>query len=72
MPVYEYQCSKCGKVTEFLVKSMCDTPDFSVMVCGYCGGTHLRRLPSTVICRSDGEKLSCPTGKCPLNLNTQS
>jgi len=72
MPLYEYQCEECSRVNEFFVRKAGETPDRSVMMCARCGGTHLRRVLSTVACRSSGGASSCPTGMCPLNHNEQS
>ncbi|HTP50700.1 MAG TPA: zinc ribbon domain-containing protein [Anaeromyxobacteraceae bacterium] len=42
MPIYEYLCEDCGKVTESLQK-LNDPPPKS---CGECGGKHLAKLVS--------------------------
>ena len=41
MPIYEYQCEKCGETTEFLQK-FSDAP---LSVCPGCGG-HMDKLMS--------------------------
>ena len=45
MPIYEYRCTACGKVSEFLILSLSSpfTP-----CCPRCGGTEMERLLSRV------------------------
>jgi len=43
MPIYEYRCNACGRVTSVLVRSFSETPEPR---CGRCGGTSLRKLVS--------------------------
>lgn len=41
MPIYEYQCRRCGAVTEVLVR----TPDAGGAVpCRACGGTETEKI----------------------------
>lgn len=52
MPIYEYRCSACRKVSEFLILSLHSpfTP-----VCPRCGGTDLERVLSRVRVRLSEE-----------------
>jgi putative FmdB family regulatory protein len=63
MPVYEYQCNKCGHCFEFLLLNRAEKPS-----CELCGSDDLKRLLSTFAPRvasdSSGSS-SCPTGTCP-------
>ena len=49
MPLYDYECNKCGKQVEMLVKATptlpdgASTPPLAVM-CGDCGGEMTRML----------------------------
>ena len=67
MPFYEYQCEECSRVNEFFVRKAGDAPDRSTMICARCGGTHLRRVPSTIAVRSVKGVSACPTGTCSLS-----
>ncbi|MDI6840604.1 MAG: zinc ribbon domain-containing protein [bacterium] len=44
MPIYEYKCEDCGKVTEFFQQSW---KQKEAPVCPDCGSRHLSRLIST-------------------------
>jgi putative FmdB family regulatory protein len=52
MPIYEYRCSACRKVSEFLVMNL--KAPFTP-VCPRCGGTDLERLLSRVRVRLSEE-----------------
>ena len=41
MPIYEYSCENCGKITEILVNKEKDDT-----VCKYCGSVRLKKLIS--------------------------
>ena len=61
MPIYEYRCSDCGKVSEVLNLGGSRQP-----ACGHCGGTRLAKLisaPSAVI-KSGSSTRSSDTGSC--------
>jgi len=45
MPIYEYKCNKCGKITTLLVKGFKDPDDLE---CTHCGFKNLKRIISTV------------------------
>jgi putative FmdB family regulatory protein len=67
MPLFEYKCSDCGKVSEFLEKA--DTK--TVRICAHCGGGKLSKQFSTFSARikqsaSESKCHSCPSGgTCP-------
>lgn len=64
MPVYEYQCDKCGKVTESLRRmSDADGP----LACEHCGSRKMHRMHSVFsaasgVSASGGEAM--PMGGC--------
>jgi putative FmdB family regulatory protein len=61
MPIYEYRCDNCGKVSEVLILGASKQPR-----CGHCGGTNLTKLvsaPNPVI-KSDSGSGSFPSGSC--------
>ena len=43
MPIYDFRCQVCGKVSEFLVANFSDS---SALVCPSCGSQSLERLIS--------------------------
>jgi putative FmdB family regulatory protein len=43
MPIYEYKCEECGKVTEVFLKSKNDKEN---IVCKYCGSNKLKKMVS--------------------------
>jgi len=48
MPLYEFQCVDCGRISEVLVLGRADeTP-----ACGKCGSTHMKKLMSASASRS--------------------
>ena len=47
MPIYEYQCEKCGRVTEVLAKSATEDP--RPQACGCGQGATFVRLYSTFV-----------------------
>lgn len=63
MPIYEYQCKKCGHTFDHLARTLSDT----AKTCPKCGARHPTKRPSTfrasVSQGSDGGV--CPTGTCP-------
>ncbi|MFA5309499.1 MAG: zinc ribbon domain-containing protein [Dehalococcoidales bacterium] len=58
MPIYEYKCPSCGKVSEVLVQGFFSPPD---PVCPDCGGNMERRLsvPVAVTGKSDNAGKTC-------------
>jgi len=43
MPIYEYRCEECGRVSEVYLRSL----DVEVTRCPHCGGESMDRLVST-------------------------
>jgi putative FmdB family regulatory protein len=55
MPIYEYQCEKCRKLTSVLTTRVSKKID---AVCTYCGGKKMRRLMSRfAMPRSDESRM---------------
>ena len=66
MPVFEYQCKKCGHVSSFLEKAV----GTRAHVCEKCGSKDTEKAFSTFSAKSGGSSSvssSCPTGTCPLS-----
>ena len=54
MPIYEYRCKKCGRITSFLVLCNTDMPS-----CQHCGGEDLDRVLSGFrLVQSEGSRLN--------------
>ncbi len=68
MPIFEYECKKCGHRMEFLERSS----DSGRHNCEKCGSKDLHKLLSTFSAGQSssgtggGGGDSCPTGTCPL------
>ncbi|MGQ9673737.1 MAG: FmdB family zinc ribbon protein [Candidatus Aminicenantales bacterium] len=43
MPIHEYKCQECGRVTEILVRSKNCVPDLK---CDYCQSRNLQKIVS--------------------------
>jgi len=43
MPIYDFKCQECGKISEFLLSSSSDS---RTLDCPGCGSQHLERLIS--------------------------
>ncbi len=43
MPIYDFMCQECGKVSEFLLSGLSDSKK---LVCHSCGNKNLERLIS--------------------------
>ncbi len=67
MPLYEYRCKACGKITEFLLLR---SDEEETVVCKYCGSKNLDKLiskPAAVIMgnsRSKGSTCCGRTERC--------
>lgn len=63
MPLFEYQCGKCGHRFEYLAKSGSDAPD----KCPKCGAKKPTKQLSTFSAsvHEGGSGASCSTGSCP-------
>lgn len=59
MPIYEYQCNKCGEVTECLVLGNAEKP-----ACGKCGSSEVSKIMSAHSTTSVSPKFSQPAGSC--------
>ena len=55
MPLYDYLCLDCGKVSETLMTSTSDLP-----VCSDCGSGNLKRLLSATSSLSGGARHGLP------------
>ena len=68
MPIFEYKCTKCGKVSEFLEPA----GDAKKHVCADCGGDRMEKMLSTFAvgikqAGSDSKCQSCTDGACPYS-----
>ncbi len=66
MPIFEYQCKKCGHVTSFLEKA----GSRKAHACEKCGSGRTEKVFSAFAAKSGGpssSSSSCPTGTCPLS-----
>ena len=70
MPIFEYQCEKCGEVTEVLEKANARTKP----ACPKCGERKMKKILSSFAVGNKGGSSggscstgSCPTGTCPLS-----
>jgi len=55
MPIYEYQCARCAKLTSVLTTRVSEKVD---AVCRHCGGKKMRRLMSRfAMPRSDESRM---------------
>jgi len=64
MPIFEYQCKKCGHVTSFLEKA----DSRKAHACEKCGFGKTEKVFSTFAAKSGSSGGSiCPTGTCPLS-----
>jgi len=65
MPVFEYKCNNCGKITEFLQSSAKTV----AKNCPHCGGKKLKRIFSTFALGvkegSSKRCLACSDRTCP-------
>jgi putative FmdB family regulatory protein len=63
MPIYEYQCKKCGAVSEFLVYGSA-APESACTSCGDAGLEKILSAPNvhTTAASSACQSLGCQTG----------
>lgn len=61
MPLFEYQCKKCGKKFEELVVSSGKNETIN---CPYCGSTRTEKLLSTFVSSSSGYPKSSGGSGC--------
>lgn len=68
MPIYEYKCSKCGKISEFLVRSEADLN----VKCTHCGSDDLEKQISVFnpkVKEGESKKChSCTDHSCPHSM----
>ncbi len=68
MPLYEYECTKCGHRFEHLAKNSSEKPD----CCPKCGAKKPERRLSSFSASTgsggtgSGDAGSCTTGTCPF------
>jgi putative FmdB family regulatory protein len=60
MPIYEYQCKHCGKITEFLVGVVQDKTEIK---CKHCASTELNRIFSKSVISKSGNIIGSQRGK---------
>ena len=59
MPIYDFRCKECGKVSEFLVANFSDR---TTLTCPDCGSQNLERLisaPSLLKCKTNAPGTTC-------------
>ncbi|OHB52851.1 MAG: hypothetical protein A2Y07_04430 [Planctomycetes bacterium GWF2_50_10] len=65
MPIFEYKCKECGKVSEFLVNGSSSEKN----KCGHCGSGKLEKMFSTFAPKiKEGQSKKCHgcmDGGCP-------
>ena len=63
MPIFEYQCKKCGQVTEVLE----DANAKGKRACPKCGSKQIEKLFSSFAVgkNAGSSSSSCSTGTCP-------
>ena len=63
MPIYEYRCEDCGKITEIFFKGKGDNQP---IVCSHCGSGRLKKMvsaPGAVIMGDSGSEGSTCCGR---------
>ncbi|MEW6104279.1 MAG: zinc ribbon domain-containing protein [bacterium] len=60
MPIYEYKCKDCGKVSEFLVGVTVDAPEIK---CSFCESEKLDKVISKSFISTSGKIISSQGGK---------
>lgn len=60
MPIYEYECTTCGGISEFLEGI---TQEQSVMKCGFCGCEDLTKIISKSVQSRTGHVMGSQGGK---------
>ena len=65
MPIFEYECRKCGHVSSFLEKANAR----HAHTCEKCGSQETKKVFSRFAAKSGTSSYgsSCPTGTCPLS-----
>ena len=65
MPIYEFTCDECGRLTSVFTKSMSAE---ARAVCKHCGGGKLSRAPSRFAYHRSGQQIVDDYGGEPQNL----
>ena len=60
MPIYEYQCKKCGKISKLLVGVVQEKQEIK---CEYCGSRELDKIFSTSSIRTKGGVIGSQGGR---------
>ncbi len=66
MPMFEYECQKCGHKMDFLEKSSSKDKH----ICEKCGSDNMKKLLSgfsVSVGAGSSSGSSCPTGTCPFS-----
>jgi putative FmdB family regulatory protein len=61
MPIFEYDCKKCGKVSEFLIGVSASEPE---IVCSHCGSEELAKRFSVANFAVSEPRSSSPAPPC--------
>ncbi len=63
MPMYDYQCKKCGRVDEYIVKSgQTGSPE-----CKHCGSKGLKKLLAAPVVNANFKRKEPPRHTYPRN-----
>jgi putative FmdB family regulatory protein len=60
MPIYEYQCEDCGKISEFLIGVSREDDDIR---CQYCGSEKMKKILSKSFVSASGNLIGSQGGK---------
>jgi len=60
MPIYEYRCKDCGKISEFLVGVSKEDDEIK---CQHCGGKNLDKILSKSFISTTGNLIGSQGGK---------
>ena len=60
MPIYEYRCNKCGKVSEFLTGMVQEKTEIK---CKYCGSKEVHKIFSKSFVATNGQLIGSQNGK---------
>ena len=61
MPIYEYKCNQCDKISEILVISSSDSEG---LFCNYCGSNDLKKVLSVSSFTFVDNEGGCAGGVC--------